>query len=473
MRCGERGGWSHCETIRVISAGSAVRHPGVAGVTCATRYGDPSAAVVGYCQPIEGSRQVRRITGQRRNYAWGSRTAIPQLLGSEPDHQPFAELWFGNHPSAPSQLVWEDPEGEALPGGQPPSTGSKRHTDLGELIDSAPAQTLGASVVARFGPELPYLLKLIAADQPLSLQVHPHIDQARAGFAAENAAGVPIDAPHRNYRDENHKPELVYALTTLEALSGFRAPRRAAELLADLAAPLAQQLAGMLRADLSPAGVKTAFTHLLAPETRPSQVEIDEVVAACAQRLAEGSPSPRADQTVVNLAKHFPGDPGAVTSLLLNPVTLQPGEAMFVPAGGVHAYQSGLAVEVMANSDNVLRAGLTEKHVDIPELLANVDYVAAPPIRIGPETFYGATRMFYAPVDDFEVSVTTLEPGDQGRHPLPGCGPRIVLCLAGEMTLASETTELTLTRGQAVFAGAADGPLTVSGAGTVVQADVP
>ena len=161
-----------------------------------------------------------------------------------------------------------------------------------------------------------------------------------------------------------------------------------------------------------------------------------------------------------------------MTSLLLNPVTLEPGEAMFVPAGGVHAYLHGTAVEVMANSDNVLRAGLTTKHIDIPELLANVDYVAAPPIRIAPEVFNGVTRVFYAPVDDFELSVTTV-PGD-GAHRMPGRGPRIVLCLDGDVTLTCETDESArLERGQSVFVPASDGALSIDGQGRVVQADVP
>ena len=150
------------------------------------------------------------------------------------------------------------------------------------------------------------------------------------------------------------------------------------------------------------------------------------------------------------LQREYPGDPGVVTSMLLNPVTLQPGEAMLVPAGGVHAYLHGVGVEIMASSDNVLRAGLTLKHVDVPELLRNVDYVAAPPIRIAPEVFHGATKVFYAPVDDFELSVTEL--ADDDDHPLPGRGPRILLALAGELTVAtSNDGTLTLTHGQAAF----------------------
>lgn len=398
-----------------------------------------------------------RLTTALQNYAWGSPTAIPTLLGVEPSGGPVAEAWFGAHASAPSRCVRED-------GGD----GSPMH----EVIGSDPARVLGEDVEARFGAALPYLLKVIAAETPLSLQVHPHLERARAGFAEEEAAGVPVDAPHRNFRDRNHKPELVYALTRFEALCGFRAPRRAAELLDGLEAPLAKELRTVLAAQPTAAGIEEAFTRLLRPASRPSAEEVAEVAQACATRLADGSPSPRADRTVVTLQAAYPGDPGVVTSLLLNPVTLQPGEALFVPAGGVHAYLKGLGVEVMASSDNVLRAGLTPKHVDVDELLRNVDYVAAPPIRIAPEKFHGATRVYYAPVDDFELSVTRV--ADAQAHPLPGRGPRILLCLEGRMVIASDGDgELQLTRGQAAFAPASDGPLTVRGGGTLVQADVP
>jgi mannose-6-phosphate isomerase len=343
---------------------------------------------------------------------------------------------------------------------------------LDALIAADREATLGGDVVARFGSSLPYLLKIIAAERPLSLQVHPHVERAGAGHDEEDAAGIPIDAPHRNYRDKNHKPELVFALTTFEALCGFRAPRRAAELLLGLDSELARELHAVLAAEPSPAGIKAAFRKLLEPATRPGATALEELADACARRLEGGSPSPRADRIVVALQRSHPGDPGVATSLLLNPVTLRPGDAMFVPAGGVHAYLSGLAVEIMASSDNVLRAGLTAKHVDVPELLRNVDYVAAPPIRIAPEIFHGATQVFYAPVDDFELSVTEI--ADSDAHPLPGRGPRILLCIAGELTVAtSGDGTLTLAQGQAVFVPASDGTLEVRGLGTLVQADVP
>jgi mannose-6-phosphate isomerase len=367
---------------------------------------------------------------------------------------------MGAHPSAPSRVTAVDGE-----------------IGLDAFIAADAEALLGPGVVARFGTTLPYLLKILAAHSPLSLQVHPDIGQARRGYAAEEAAGIPVDAPHRNYRDTNHKPELIYALTPFEALCGFRAPGRAAELLRGLDVPLARRLLDLLTAQPSYEGIRAGFTHLLEPGTRPTSHEVGEVADACRARLAEGSPSPRADAIVVLLADAYPGDPGVVTSLLLNPVTLQPGEAMFIPAGGVHAYLHGMGVEIMAGSDNVLRAGLTPKHVDVDELLRNVDYVPAPPIRIAPEVFHGATRVFHAPVDDFELSVTTVE--DDLVHPLPGRGPRILLCLDGELTVASlgdgnvTLRDITLRKGESLFAPASDGELTARGRGTVVQADVP
>lgn len=399
---------------------------------------------------------MRRVLGVPRDYAWGSPSAIHALMGTEPDGLPLAELWFGAHPTGPA--LTED-----------------RGTDLRSLITAEPEGTLGLDVVSRFGAQLPYLLKLIAPHRPLSLQVHPDLARANARFAAENDAGVPLDAPWRNYRDPNHKPELVFALTTFEAVCGFRAPRRAAELLADLDAPVARSLHAVLTADPTASGMRTAFTSLLEDATRPSPEGVAQVVAACRERVGRGSPSPRADSIVVRLAEDYPTDPGVVASLLLNPVTLRPGDSLFVPAGGVHAYLSGCGVEIMASSDNVLRAGLTSKHVDVTEVLDCVDYVTAPPIRIAPEVFHGATRVYYAPVDDFELSVTTLADGDcaDGSRPLPGRGPRVLLCLDGELELFTAREELALRRGEAAFVRADDGPLALRGAGTLVQADVP
>ena len=327
-------------------------------------------------------------------------------------------------------------------------------------------------MVARFGPDLPYLLKVIAAERPLSLQVHPNLEQARAGFAAEEAAGIASDAAERSYRDPNHKPELVVALSAVRggvrvplAAPGRRGARRSRR------QPHAVARRRSCAPTPSAAGMRAVFRRLLDPRTRPEPALVDEVARACEARLEVGSPSPRADRNAVRVAEAFPGDPGVVVSLLLNPVTLQPGEAMFVPPGGVHAYLEGDALEIMASSDNVLRAGLTRKHVDVLGLLDIVDCVAAPPVRIAPESFGDATKVYYAPVDDFELSVATLSGGP--AVPLPGRGPRVLLCLEGEVTVASATQRVTLRRGGSTFVSADEGPLRLVGEGTLAQADVP
>lgn len=395
---------------------------------------------------------MERLDGARQRYDWGSVTALPDFLGLPPDGDPWAELWFGTHLAGPTRAAGQT---------------------LAEYISRDPHRLLGEDVVRRFGPRLPFLLKLIAPDRALSLQVHPDLERAQAGFARENAAGLPLDSPSRSYKDANHKPEMVLALTRYEAVAGFRAPRRAAEVLAGLSCPLARRMRRTLRLNPTRFGIRQAFTELVNDETRPTDGEIADLVDELTTRLVEGaSPSPRVDSNAVEMSRAFPGDPGVPAALLLNPVTLRPGEALFVPAGCVHAYVRGLGVEVMASSDNVLRAGLTHKPVDVPEMLACVDYVAAPPVRPAPEYLSRATRAYYAPVDDFELLVTTVVPAD-GRVQVAGRGPRIVLGIEGAATVTTPAGQETLTRGQAVFVGADERTLAVEGEGAVIQADVP
>ena len=396
---------------------------------------------------------MERLDGARQSYDWGSTTAIPEMLGLESDGAPWAEQWYGAHPAGPTRLA----DGRSL----------------AALLASDPGRLLGEDVVRRFGPQLPFLLKVIAPDRALSLQVHPSLDQAVRGFERENTAGLAPDSPVRNFKDPNHKPEMVLALTRFEAVAGFRAPRRAAEVLGGLDSPLARRMRRTLRLNPTRFGIRQAFTELVSTDTRPQAAEMAELVAEISRRLAEGrSPSRRVDANVVEMARAFPHDPGIAAALLLNPVTLRRGEALFVPAGSVHAYISGLGVEVMASSDNVLRAGLTTKHVDVPAMLACVDYVAAPPVRPAPEYLSRATRAYYAPVDDFELLVTTVVPQD-GRVPVPGRGPRILLGLEGTTMVTTSAGGAELSRGRALFVGADERALAVEGEGSLVQADVP
>lgn len=399
---------------------------------------------------------MERISGVKKQYAWGSDTAIQEHFGIGEPGETLAEVWFGAHRLSPSALLSDE---------------SADPISLADWISADPEGTLGVSVVERFGARLPYLIKLIAPKRPLSLQVHPDREHAQLMFDVEERAGIPLDAAQRMYKDPNYKPELIYALTRFEALAGFRAPRRIVEIFSDLDTELATQIVSQLRAQPSPEGIREVTDRLLSPHTTPAAPQVEATVAAMSDRLQAGvSPSVRVDRVVTSLARQYPGDAGAVVAAMLNPVSLRPGEVLFTPPGGIHAYVSGLGVEIMANSDNVLRAGLTEKHVDCQELLNCLDYVAAPPVRIAPEWVTDSTQVFYAPVDDFELSVTKL--GDPQL--LPGHGGRIMLCIEGEAILSdAETDQLRLLPGQAVFVRADKTPVYASGHGVVMQSDIP
>lgn len=406
---------------------------------------------------------MERLRGAVKDYAWGSTTAIPALFDMGGSPTPVAEIWLGAHQSGPALLTG---------GSVYNPTGGAADRDLLTYIDEDPKGCLGTAIPGG-GTVLPYLLKLIAPAKPLSLQVHPSREQAERRYEDEDSDGVAITDPNRNYFDRNHKPELLLALTEFEAVAGFRAPRRVADVVSGLECTIAETLLGFLKEDLSPVGIRRCFEYLLSNETKPSPEAVGDLVEGCRARLDAGtSPSMRADRIAIHLADHYPGDPGVVASLLLNPVTLQPGEALFVPAGTVHAYMAGTGIEIMANSDNVLRAGLTAKHIDVPELLATVDYVAAPPIRIAPERITEGTRTFYAPVDDFELSVTELRDSNF-RYQLPGRGPRILLALSGAIEVSTNEQRITLNLGESAFVRADEGNLQVQGVGVLVQANVP
>ncbi|PRX98671.1 mannose-6-phosphate isomerase, class I [Allonocardiopsis opalescens] len=399
---------------------------------------------------------MRPLRNQVRRYAWGSPTAIPALLGAESDGGPQAELWLGAHPGAPSEVVGDD-----VPGGVQP---------LDAYIAADPAGTLGAATAERFGARLPFLLKLLAAEQPLSLQAHPDEARARAGYAAEEDAGVPRDAAHRNYRDPHHKPEMVVALEPFEALCGFRDPARVREALAGLDAPLAAALREDLAAERPDAALRAAFTRLLTLPEEGRAGLVAQVVDGCRARLGAGSGDAH-DRCVSELAERYPGDPGAVAAFLLNLVTLAPGEALFLPAGNVHAYLRGTGVEIMAGSDNVLRAGLTGKHVDPAELLDVVDFAVLPVPYVEPRKLPGGLE--YRPgAAEFALRIVDLDAAVP--ETLPEGGPAVVLVLDGAALLRSSSGgELLLERGSSAFLDAADGPVTATGSGRMVAASVP
>jgi mannose-6-phosphate isomerase len=394
------------------------------------------------------------ITNTPRPYAWGSTTAIAQLLGHEVSGSPEAELWLGAHPGSPSVIL------------DPTQTGGA--ADLEEWIAADPETTLGRYAASG---RLPFLLKVLAAASPLSLQAHPTLEQARAGFKRENALGVALDAPERNYKDAFPKPELIYALSTFDALCGFRPLEEVRALLralidASLALedpqpqPLEDLLASLSGSDVA---LPETFEWLIGRHT--GVATLVSLVTALASRGVAGYEAEMA--TVTSLAVEYPGDPGIVISLLLNRVTLAAGEALYLPAGNIHAYLNGLGVELMAASDNVLRGGLTPKHIDVPELIDVLDFtpVAVPYLQA---TMPSEGVAAFAPdVPDFELLRID---GMFLDASVALSGPAIALCAAGEVSISGAASSVSLVLGDSVYITPDEAGLRFTGSGTVFVA---
>ena len=378
-----------------------------------------------------------------RHYPWGSRTVIPELLGQpSPADLPHAELWMGAHPDQPSV------RSDGVP--------------LDKAIAVEPDLLLGAEVHQRFGARLPFLLKVLAADAPLSLQAHPTMEQAEAGFAAEQAAGVPRDDPTRTFKDPFHKPELLLALTTFEALCGFRPVEESLHCLAKLQVPeLKPTIAALARG-----GLRAAIPQLLALSDERRTALVSAVAEAASGFVAAHDPEfINTYRWAANLAGTYPGDAGVVISLMCNHLKLQPGEAVFLPAGNLHAYLRGAGVEVMASSDNVLRGGLTAKHVDLAALIEVLDFTDARVPVIPPVLGPGGLR-YPVPIEDFDLTRCQLGP-DSGSLTTPG--PQLLLCTEGAAVLTCADGELTLEQGGSAFVPAGE-PITARGPAVLYRA---
>ncbi|MFZ0122095.1 MAG: mannose-6-phosphate isomerase, class I [Pseudonocardiaceae bacterium] len=400
-----------------------------------------------------------------RPYAWGSRTAIPELLGGPvPAPHPQAELWLGAHPADPSMLMHSD-------GAQ---------TSLLEALRTDPYRHLGTRCTQRWGGQLPFLLKVLAAEEPLSLQAHPSALQAAEGFAREEVRGVPRDAPERNYVDPSHKPELICALTELQALAGFRDPRRTVELLDALDAPELDPYRDMLAAEPNADGLRTLFTTWITmPETAMKAV-LPGTLDACIGLLRRdgvcgSSPAPsggfrasrggdfRAEcRVILELAETYPGDVGVLAALLLNHVVLAPGEAMYLPAGNLHTYLRGTGVEISANSDNVLRGGLTSKHIDVPELLRILDFsYGVLPVQRGEPVGLHETA-YRTLAEEFQLTRLEWAEGESTPVCLHSRWPQILLCTQGSAQLHSlDGGSVTVRRGGSVWLAAEDPEVTL------------
>lgn len=402
------------------------------------------------------------LTNVTRDYAWGSATAIAQLLGTTPSGGPEAELWMGAHPDSPS--VAGTPDGPVA---------------LDRLIAEHPDATLGTGVHAAFGAKLPFLAKLLAAEKALSLQVHPTQERARIRFADEEAAGISRGAADRNYKDENHKPEMILALTPFEALCGFRPCAEAAELFRTVGAAIAATGAGgagtgagtpvpelLARVEMTlnsrmaaPMVVRRAFETLIGGGAETSEL-VDLAASALEASAAAGAELSPALLSVIELARQYPGDSGVLVSLLLNRVSLEPGDAIYLPAGNIHAYLNGLGLEVMASSDNVMRGGLTSKHVDVPELLETVDFAPSGVPVVPTRTTDLGQKVWEPPFAEFALQRVEIGASDS-PVPLVQNGPMIVLAISGSVLLDSPRGDLQLSRGGSVFVPAAENPVMV------------
>ena len=394
---------------------------------------------------------VELLRNAVRPYAWGSRTAIPELLGGPvPAPHPQAELWLGAHPADPSVLMHAD-------GAQ---------TSLLEALRADPYRHLGPRCAQRWGGQLPFLLKVLAAEEPLSLQAHPSAEQAAEGFAREEVRGIPRDAPERNYVDPSHKPELICALTELQALAGFRDPERTVELLEALDVPELAPYRAMLAAEPNADGLRTLFTTWITMPEPAMKAVLPPTLDACVALLRRngvcGGHFRRECRVILELAETYPGDVGVLAALLLNHVVLASGEAMYLPAGNLHTYLRGTGVEISANSDNVLRGGLTSKHIDVPELLRVLDfsYGALPVQRgepVGPhETAYRTLA------EEFQLTRLEWAHGESTPMCLHSQWPQILLCTQGSARLHSlDGGGVTVRRGGSVWLAAEDPEVTV------------
>lgn len=380
-----------------------------------------------------------------RPYAWGSRTAIADLLGRPvPAPHPEAELWLGAHPGDPSRVAGRS---------------------LVDVLAEDPAGQLGSSIAKRWAGRLPFLLKVLAAEEPLSLQAHPSAAQAAEGYAREEAREIPRDAGNRNYPDPTPKPELLCALTEFHALAGFRDPHRTVELLRSVSTPGLAPYVDLLAGEPNREGLRALFTTWITLPQPKIDVLVPELLDECVVHVKEHGPFELECRTLLELGESYPGDAGVLAAALLNRLVLAPGEAIFLPAGNLHSYLRGTGVEVLANSDNVLRGGLTPKHVDVPELLRVLDFTCGDMVVTTGEPA-GARHLYRTPAPEFELSRLEWTDGFAEPVTLPGGTPRVLVTIDGTLTAG----DVTLGRGESMWIPASDPDVTVTPAAPAVRA---
>jgi mannose-6-phosphate isomerase len=382
--------------------------------------------------------ELFRLKNQIKHYDWGSPDDIPRLLGIQGGGRPWAELWMGVHPGGPSETEFR---------GKP--------LTLGELIGQDREAFLGKAAAERFGA-LPFLFKFLAAAKPLSIQAHPDREQARQGFERENREGIALDAPHRNYKDPNHKPEILCALSPFSALCGFREPREIRRgldhFLAGAPPSLQRGMSPLLEA-LSESGDEAGTLRAFFAALFDLPPGVREDLGGYIKKTGktgppDGTGAEKAGTFMAAFAELYPGDPAIIAPLYLNMLELAPGEAIYLEAGVLHAYIKGFGVELMANSDNVLRGGLSPKHIDVPELMRVLNFSPCRPRTLKPAEPAPPWYTYAVPCGEFSLSVMNSGGAEQ---PFPEKGPAILAVTQGKARFSLAGKETLLLPGESVF----------------------
>ena len=386
-------------------------------------------------------------------YAWGSPTAIPNLLGEEnPSGKPWAELWMGAHTKAPSLVSFEG-----------------QRQSLIELIRKNPHDILGRDISERYHNKLPYLFKVLAAAKPLSIQAHPDLAQAKEGFERENRQNIPLEAPIRNYKDDNHKPECICALTKFYALYGFRTISEMVSLITTACPTGLGHESDYLKANPDPDGLKKFYTNLMTMDPAKQKRIIDE-----AMQNVDKIHDQNSIIWMKKLSDEYPSDIGILSPLLFNLICLEPGQALFLPAGQLHAYLEGLGIELMANSDNVLRGGLTAKHIDLSQLLTVVNFEPRPVDLLETRDCGVNEKLFITPASEFVLSVVSVSEINSYHSPTDR-SVEILLCSDGEAVMQDigAKTSLEIKKGDSVLIPAAVAAYKIDGNAVFYKAAVP
>lgn len=387
-----------------------------------------------------------------QEYAWGSYTAIPELMGEKvPSEKPQAELWMGAHPKSPSMVRQ-----------------AGRWISLATAIEKNPEAILGKAVADKFSNRLPYLFKVLAAAKPLSLQAHPGSDQARQGFEKENRLGIPLSAPNRNYKDDSHKPECICALTPFWGLNGFRQISDILLLMEKLCPRrLEREFDELLNQPYS-SGIRNLFHELMTMNEERRRQVVGNAVVNAKKYVKDHSEF----EWIIRLNNEYPSDIGVLSPVFLNLVCLEPGEAMFLKAGELHAYLEGVGMELMANSDNVLRGGLTPKHIDVPELLQVLSFREQNAERFVPEKISDCERAYPVRAEEFMLSEVSIEKG-MGKVGFPNAGPTILLCTRGMAMLSDPVRDTKIRKGMSALIPATVETWHLSGDAGFYKASVP